>query len=263
MSKEKEIWLDPEELQQLLEGGLYWNDIESKFSKENADLLKRRIDKEDTLDVDEIIREASFSSTFADNKNKSSNEPGVDIPESHNEEDVRAILLGENRTPAKNPEIEQDSYNTVIKDRQIDFSHMQEDLQRSFLSQAAASREETMEKTGKEAILIGAEEQEAYEERQMRQELYGLAPLEESEVSRDEKDNFSGLGVQAEYTAARPNNQQAINQKPDQPFKNSTYSDEFEDELEERGSPFGGLKLVILLIAVALITFGFWYYFIS
>ncbi len=28
----------------------------------------------------------------------------------------------------------------------------------------------------------------------MRQELYGLGPVEESEVGRDEKNNFSGLG---------------------------------------------------------------------
>jgi hypothetical protein len=149
MTKEREIWLDPEEIQMLLEGGLYWNDIESKFSKDNADLLKRRIDKEHTLDIDEIIREASVSKNSGDYKNKSSNEPGVDITEphidtteSHNEEDVRAILLGENRPPVRNPEIEKNSYDTVMKDRQIDFSHMQEDLQRPFMSQAAASREE-------------------------------------------------------------------------------------------------------------------------
>lgn len=254
MAKEKEIWLDPEELQLLLEGGLYWNDIESKFSKENADLLKRRIDKDDTLDIDEIIREASLSRNPGGNKNKSSNnEPAADTTEVHNEEDVRAILLGENKPPVRNPEIEQNDYSAVIKNRQIDFSHMQEDLQRPFMSQAVATQEEKMEKTEKKEILVGADEREAYEEQQIRQGLYGLAPVEESEVSRDEKNNFSGLGAQADYPA---------DQKPDHPLS-SDYSEEIEDEQEEHGSFFSGFKLVILLVVAALITFGFWYYFVS
>lgn len=240
MAKEKEIWLDPEEIRMLLEGGLYWNDIESKFARKDSDSLKQRIDNEDIPDIDEIITD-----------NRSSNQQRDDNGEAHNDEDVRAILLGE--TPVRNPEIEQNGGKNLIKDRQIDFSNMQEEIQRPFIVEAAVTEEEKMEKPGKnDDILIGADERQVYEEQQMGKAFYGLPPAEESEVGWDEKNNFSGLGAQAEYKATIP----------DRPFNNLTY-DDIKDEEEDKGSAFGGLKLVILLVVVALVTFGFWYYFIS
>jgi len=74
MKKEKEIWLDPDEIKQLLEGGLYWNDIEPKFSPENIQEIKRSLGKDDMMDAEKVEMESG---------------------QSDEEEDVRAILLGE------------------------------------------------------------------------------------------------------------------------------------------------------------------------
>ncbi|HHV65940.1 MAG TPA: hypothetical protein GXX46_12880 [Peptococcaceae bacterium] len=75
MKKDKEIWLEPEEIQQLLEGGLYWKDIEPKLYGQDAGSVKRQ----------PAIAE----------------EPNLEEIETVPDQDVRAILFGEKPLPEK------------------------------------------------------------------------------------------------------------------------------------------------------------------
>jgi hypothetical protein len=43
MMNEKEIMLNSEEIQQLLEGGLFWKDIEPKLAEENSAAFEGRL----------------------------------------------------------------------------------------------------------------------------------------------------------------------------------------------------------------------------
>ncbi len=85
MKNEKEIWLNPEDVQQLLEGGLYWKDIEPKLSPENLDSFRRQAIS-DELEIEEVTRDAS--------ENKKAL-PGNETRKSEENDEVRAILLGE------------------------------------------------------------------------------------------------------------------------------------------------------------------------
>lgn len=171
MNNEKEILLDSEEIQQLLEGGLFWKDIEPKLSHDNPVSFQRRMifsdqslnDKEEDKEVArEVIN--FYAETDIDDDKK-----------------VRAILLGE---------------NNIIKDRQIDLSHIQE--------VSAASGDE-----GTEADII-----------------------------KETNQNFSA-------------------NDPDSVLI-------FSNELDNNEQPsFRGWKLVVLMIIVAVLTFGFWFYFLG
>lgn len=168
MKKDKEIFLDPEEIQQLLEGGLYWTDIEPKLSPENADSFKRHISMEQE-DADETVKSP------------------VPVREFDEETDVRAILLGEEKIPDQMNELSLKEDDFIVKDRQI------------------------------------------------------TIPL----AAATEKDDLENI----------PDNQ------VDNELKEYILSSEIEPE--EEHTPFGGVKLIILLAAVAALTFGFWYYFLS
>lgn len=173
MKKDKEIWLEPEEIQQLLEGGLYWADIEPKLAPENADSFRRHAKIEPEEEPGGL------------------NQPQGKDWEPDEQKDVRAILLGEE--------------NRIIKDRQIDFSNLEDGVHHSFVPLAAADEERDLE-------------------------------WEES------------------------NNE--MKQEADNEFKDIIFSSEIESEEDER-TPFGGLKLILLLTVAAALTFGFWFYFLN
>jgi hypothetical protein len=175
MRKDKEIWLEAEEIQQLLEGGLYWTDIESKLSPENADSFRKHLSTEQDLEIGVESK------------------PATAIKEASEEQDIRAILLGEEKV--QDSEASTEALGSVVKNRQIDLSQFEEKPDGPFIPQAATTEEEN------------------------------------------------------------PNIQE------DNEFKEIMISSEIEPE--EEHTPFGGLKLVILLAVVAALTFGFWYYFLS
>jgi hypothetical protein len=175
MRKDKEIWLEPEEIQQLLEGGLYWTDIESKLSPENADSFRKSL------------------STEQDSEKEERNELAAVGEETDEEQNVRAILLGEENNLSSKADAE--VLESVVRNRQIDLSQFGEKPDGPFIPQAATVEEENS--------------------------------------------NIAG----------------------DNEFKEIMINNDIEPE--EEHTPFGGLKLVILLAVVAVLTFGFWYYFLS
>ena len=192
MKNEKEIWLDQVELKQLLEGGLYWKDIETKLSAGDTEGFKRNVMKED-VSIDAIIWEPCLNKTHH----------GTLQEEPQTESDqIRAILLGEENHEEQKSNLDQE----VIKDRLINLDYLQEDyLQEE--NELASVPHAAME--------------------------------EDSEVKYEEKDVFS---------------------TEDKHFDDD---DDFITELENKGTPFGGLKLIVLLILSATVTFGVWYYFLN
>ncbi|KUO64447.1 MAG: hypothetical protein APF84_10785 [Gracilibacter sp. BRH_c7a] len=207
MKNEKEIWLNPVELKQLLEGGLYWKDIETKLSDDG---FRRNALKED-VSIDDIIWEPCL------NKNP---EPRQEERQEQSQESdsIRAILLGEEN---HKDQLEPDSDQELVKDRQISLNYLLEEKELATIPHAAAEEESDQIEKAPE---VEAEALAMYEE--------------DSEVKYEEKDAFSS---------------------EDKHFDD----DDFIMEIENKGTPFGGLKLVILLIATATITFGVWYYFLS
>ena len=225
MKSEKEIWLDPEEIKQLLEGGLYWKDIETKLSPADAEGFRRDLKKED-LSIDDIIWE-----------------PYLNIPERKPEPEeesdhIRAILLGEDPQQEESyqqeennqkesyqqekEENQQSDLNKVIKDRQINLDFLQ--MKELAIVPHAAMKEEDK--------IVFQEDERVFEE---DAKVY----KEDSEVKDDEMNAFSTI-------------------------TNKHFDDEeFMMELENKGNPFGGLKLIIILVSTAVITFGCWYYFLN
>jgi len=100
MKNEKEILLNTEEIQKLLEGGLFWKDIETKTVLPDIDSIKRNI-KDDTEET-ENIQCKTMEEKITEN-----------IREYEEERELRAVLLGE---------------QSVIKDRQINLNYIQEKL---------------------------------------------------------------------------------------------------------------------------------------
>lgn len=189
MKKEREIWLKPEEIQQLLEGGLYWKDIEAKLSPEGRSITIEKDERTAGIKENEgLIGEEETEAVHGERRL----EVAAQEPES---EQVRAILLGEME---KEP---------VIKDRQIQIEQLREEVEETCSSIAA---------TGSEDIIT---------------------------------DKVSAKESSVEENAVSANNE----------FKELIFN---KPEEEER-PVFGGFKLVLLLIAVAALTFGFWYYYVS
>ncbi|NLI92348.1 MAG: hypothetical protein GX434_09140 [Peptococcaceae bacterium] len=230
MMKEKEIWLDPEEIKQLLEGGLYWNDIESKLSSDNANSMKRLPEKDDSpeIDIEEIIKEASAKAK------QPKMEERAPLIKEHDEEDVRAILLGEGKVSLKPEKPPIESNHSIIKDTQIDFGHFERELEPAFLSQAASTEEDNR----LESII-----------------------REEKEVGGEERNSFSVLGQKEDLLQTRIfRNEISTARGTGRGIGDMIIGDETDEEKE---SSFGGMKLIILLIVVGIATFGFWYYFLS
>ncbi|RNC28543.1 MAG: hypothetical protein AWM53_01523 [Candidatus Dichloromethanomonas elyunquensis] len=197
MKNEKEIWLDTEEIKQLLEGGLYWNDIESKFSDHKRHSIQRPLDQDASLDID--IEEKA------------------QLMKEYDEEDVRAILLGEVKDldQLNDPLLKGNA--SVVADRQINLSHVEEELEHPFFAESASAEEEKRIQTGNNEI------EESSETQIFRNELFP-------------------------------------NEEKDSEFKEMIFSNEIGSE---EGPSFGGKKLIVILIVVGIITFGFWYYFLS
>jgi hypothetical protein len=251
--KKKEIWLNPEELRQLLEGGLYWKDIEPKLSEENAESIRRQFSPEGDADIND------FTINEHDQDDGEYDRPTGKFPEEdqaeagpvftgdldENNEEIRTILLGDQNLG-------------------------QDELQRLFISQAASLEDDFNEiesiseindpvKTSPDSFgpltdieaadgLNKANEAYNAEDTTMTLERpTDLGMLEETEVGAEERSRFSDL------------NSYIINSK-------NNLSPDDDDDLDfglEQKSSFGGLKLVILVIIVAAITFGLWYFFIS
>jgi len=129
MKKEREILLAPEEIQQLLEGGLYWKDISARLSPVKS--TDQDMDMKEELDLEEVTRSLTAAS------------------EDEEEKSLRAILFGEdkkytesaaeidfNAEPEPEPEpdfaAEKDTpirkEDEVVINRQIDLSRMEADL---------------------------------------------------------------------------------------------------------------------------------------
>lgn len=204
MKNEKEIWLDQVELKQLLEGGLYWKDIETKLSAGDTEGFKRNAMKED-VSIDAIIWEPCL--------NKTHHEILKEEPQTESDQ-IRAILLGEENLEEQKPNLDQD----VIKDRLINLNYLPEDY--------------------------------LQEENELASVPHAAAE-EDSEVKYEEKDVFSTRDVE---------DQLEVKSREDKHFDDD---DDFITELENKGTPFGGLKLIVLLIVSATVTFGVWYYFLN
>jgi len=251
--KKKEIWLNPEELRQLLEGGLYWKDIEPKLSEENVESIRRQFSPEDDADInDSTINEhdqddGEYDRTAGKFPEEDQAEAGPvftgDLDEDN--EEIRTILLGDQNLG-------------------------QDELQRLFISQAASLEDDFNEiesiseindpvKTSLDSFspltdieaadgLNKADEAYNAEDSTMTLERpTDLGMLEETEVGAEERSRFSDL------------NSYIMNSKNDP-------SPDDDDDLDfgfEQKSSFGGLKLVILVVIVAAVTFGLWYFFIS
>jgi len=185
MKNEKEILLNPEEIQLLLEGGLFWKDIEPKLWSENPDSSARQLATEEYTDS-EVLEEPV------------------------EEKDVRAILFGE---------------DVVVKNRQIDLSHIQEEAPKVFVPEVAATEDSDLS-------LNYQEEKPA--------DTGFIGSREEIEVGVEEKNSF--LSMDSDDS------------------ENILLS----DEIEPQDKPFlSGWKLLVVMGVVAVLTFGFWYYFLS
>lgn len=202
MKNEKEVWLDEVELKQLLEGGLYWKDIETKLSPADSEGFKRKAPKED-VNINPIVWEPYV--------NKSHPDTLQEEPQTESDQ-IRAILLGEENLK----EQKSDSDQEIVKDRQVNLNYLQEDY-----------LQEEKELASVPHAAVG----------------------EDSEVKTEEKDAFSTI-----------DEEDVLKVREDKHFDDD---DDFMMELENKGTPFGGLKLIVLLIVTAIVTFGFWYYFLS
>ena len=226
MKNEKEIWLDSVEIKQLLEGGLFWKDIQPKISLGDKDGFKRNLKKED-VSIDDIIWEPVVNNQPIIN---SAPDPGSNRELNEESDQLRAILLGEeNREESREQETVEDRpsiTSEVIKDRQIDIKFIQE--QELTKVPHAAVKEES-------------------------DNIFA----EDSEVKADEKDTFSGMMFRENQGTTTPKSIISSG-------KEDRHLDEdFYEELENERAPFGGLKLIVLLLISAAVTFGFWYYFLS
>lgn len=249
--KKKEIWLDPEELRQLLEGGLYWKDIEPKLSEENAESIRRQLSLEDEADInDGAIDEydqntGEFDQTNGEYGRTAGKSPEEDQAEAgpvfagdsdEDNEEIRTILLGDQNSG-------------------------QDELQRLFISQAASLEDDFNEMKNPaetspdsfspladtEAVDDLNKADEAYNAEDTAMNPTDLGTLEETEVGAEERSRFSDL------------NSYIMNSKND---PSADDDDDLDFEFEQK-SGFGGLKLVILVVIVAAVTFGLWYFFIS
>ncbi|NLM21787.1 MAG: hypothetical protein GX207_08580 [Peptococcaceae bacterium] len=181
---EKEILLNPEEIQQLLEGGLYWKDIEPKLAPENSVTINRQL----PVDNEEINPEPKAKHDQIEHDHATQDIVNNFI-DSDEDKKVRAILLGESK---------------IIKDRQIDLSHIQEI--------SATSEPEAMQTEG--------------DKKQNQDEV----PEKEKNFFLDDTENVML----------------------------------FSNEIDNNSEPFfKGWKLILLMIVVAALTFGFWFYFLG
>lgn len=234
MKKEQEILLDPEEIQQLLEGGLYWNDIQPKLSPENIDAIKRQLNLDEDLEIDQIKRSTTIEEECDDEK------------------DVREILLGEDKAQSRTNDSPDKGFEPVIKNRQINLSQME-----AAITEETLSEESLSDKT----LLKGTLPEDMQEEENLiRRKLFGTDSDEEAEVSCEEKNRFFHLNERsADETGTGEDRSSKV--FADNELKDMILNDEI--EVEEEHTSFGGLKVILLLVVVAFLTFGFWYYFIN
>ncbi|NLO97435.1 MAG: hypothetical protein GX091_05130 [Peptococcaceae bacterium] len=206
MNNEKEILLDSEEIQLLLEGGLYWKDIEPKLGSPNSATFRRRLPVTDEESNNQDPKRKDFIKRTSLNLEKSDEQDAREIVnklmddklmdgklmDGGDDKKVRAILLGD---------------NNIIKDRQIDLSQIRE---------LAATSENGVMPESKTT-----EDKENLE-----------TPKEKKDFSLEDTENVV------------------------------LFSNEIEDQ--EKAEPFiSGWKLVLLMIVVAALTFGFWFYFLG
>lgn len=242
MKKDKEIWLEPEEIQQLLEGGLYWKDIESKLSQENADSFKRHISVERDMDDDSTFaRDSIFS-------------------EPVEEKDVRAILLGEDKTY----ELEKADEQAVIDEPQEEVIEEHEKL---------FSIESIPEAQGLDDMV--PEEEDMILKERTDTDRSELNLFQERPIVKDRQINFSRAEEELQFafvseTAASNDEPPSLEETMEDPILTQTIDNEFKDfltsepeEEEEKRTPFGGLKLILLLVIAIGLTFGFWTYFVG
>lgn len=195
---EKEILLNPEEIQQLLEGGLYWKDIEPKLAPENFVTINRQL----SIDEEEISEEPKAKHEIAKHEIAKHDQVEHDhatqdivnnFMDSDEDKKVRAILLGE---------------SNIIKDRQIDLSHMRE--------------------------------------------ISATTDTEVMGTEKDEKDQNDNLDEAQE---------RGKDFFLDDTENVMLFSNEI---IDNKSEPFfRGWKLILLMIVVAALTFGFWFYFLG
>ena len=191
---EKEILLNPEEIQQLLEGGLYWKDIEPKLAPENFVTINRQL----SVDEEEISEEPKAKHEIAKHEIAKHDQVEHDhatqdivnnFMDSDEDKKVRAILLGE---------------SNIIKDRQIDLSHMRE--------------------------------------------ISATTDTEVMGTEKDEKDQNDNLDEAQE---------RGKDFFLDDTENVMLFSNEI---IDNKSEPFfRGWKLILLMIVVAALTFGFWF----
>lgn len=208
---DKEIWLGSEEIQLLLEGGLYWNDIEPKVTVKK-DFLK------DSPRLESDSQQDNKHQDYIQLFDEECDGEVSSIPIGQNTRRMHAEITPEMNNPEITQEMNQEMNQEItpeIKDRQIDLSNLNEKSGRTFAPDAGVFEHEYQD-----LEFDKAESDVGTEERNALISMYG--PEDIPEV------NVSWVG-----------------------------------ELEGEASPFlSGYKLIILLTGVALLTFGFWYYFL-
>ncbi|NLP45163.1 MAG: hypothetical protein GX351_11130, partial [Peptococcaceae bacterium] len=211
MKKEQEILLEPEEIQQLLEGGLNWEDISSRLSPDNStdpqDSNSREELDEEELDEEELDEEELDEELDLEKVTNSL----IAAVEDEEEKSVRAILFGEDKSfPESTPEI--DSEAEVEPETEI------------------ITQENTAIRTEDEVVI-----NRQIDLSRMEADLKAQPILGDPEVDNELKSILS----------------EQFNAEQEQDL-------EMGEEEEEEKAPFGGLKLVILLVVVAVLTFAFW-----
>ena len=222
MKNQKEILLNPEEILQLLEGGLYWKDIETKV-EERA--VKRKLDlgEEEKGKAMESFPETAANEAAALVGPESQDDLASDIqyhnkafekleekdPEEVEQEAVRDILLGERQE--------------ILKDRQIDLTQIQE-LAKPLREQATSTDLEDTYPEERDPII--AERSRSTEETTGNNASPGI----DTEINKEEKDRFT------EYIKSM--------------YADDETGDIFDEEIEDFREPFWrGWRLLLLMLS--------------
>lgn len=264
--KQKEIWLDPEELQRLLEGGLYWKDIEPKIALENTDSFKRQFSIDGALNDSEVFAEG-MSSTEIEVPLKDEEDAYLFTDDAADDEvdaeELRAILLGDKNAAKDELQALFISQAAALEE---DFSRIGQDevnwpLESKAESVAVVEKDEAeigeYDRSEIKAELIDWDhhpmdnggDQSDIENTLVMGSLTDFLKVEDTEVGKEERSSFSNL-----------NNVDKKGEK----LAQYTDNDDDDDDLEyKEKSSFGGLIVVGLIVIVALATFGLWYFFIA
>lgn len=228
MIKEKEILLNPEELERLLDGGLYWKDIENKILDETE--TRKQFKDEVTSEKARIKSDNLVKRETAASKERE-NDDG----------EVRSVLLGDDSLPKNQSEAK------AISEEQFADSGQEEIRFNKNLN-----RQININYTASEDFILMEKKEESKIDEGKDKSLQNT-PTE----SVDE-------GVDNNYFSEDKSEEAVSDLFNETDFVNSDFQSIINENSPQKASPLlSGLKLVILLIAVAAATFGFWYYYIG